>query len=312
MKRLTFAFSIIALFFIMLFFPKQVVFGASKGLLLWFEVILPTLLPFMIISNLLIHTNSISYISMLVGPVFRKVFHVTPDGSFAILTGFLCGYPMGAKTTADLITTGRISKQEGAYLLSFCNNTSPMFIISYIVLQNLKQEALVLPTLFILFLSPILCSFLFRMYHKPKQALCNPAQISRNNQIQFHFLTLDTCIMNAFETITKVGGYIMLFSVLITLASIIPFSNDILQQFLLPALEITNGIPLILENQTSAQITYVSIVACTSFGGLCSIAQTKSMIQESGLSILPYIIEKLITALVTSLLAFLYWNMFYL
>ena len=61
-----------------------------------------------------------------------------------------------------------------------------------------------------------------------------------------------------------------------------------------------------LKTYCPKQKNNVSILALTSFGGLCSVAQTKSMIRQSGLSIVPYIAEKLVTALVTSLLAFFY------
>ena len=130
MRRYAFPFSVILLFFIMLSFPQEVFDGASEGLLLWFQIVLPTLLPFIIISNILIQTNSISLLSHIFGPAFQKIFRISTDGSFVVLAGFLCGYPMGAKVTSDLILAGRITKSEGSYLLSFCNNTSPMFIIS--------------------------------------------------------------------------------------------------------------------------------------------------------------------------------------
>ncbi|MEE1314307.1 MAG: transporter, partial [Faecalimonas sp.] len=158
----------IAFFFVLLCFPKETVSGATSGLLLWFQIVLPTLLPYLIATNLLIQTNSISYISRFSGPFLQRIFRVSPDGSFAILAGFLCGYPIGAKVSADLVRSHRISEKEGNYLLSFCNNTSPAFLTSYLVLQNLKEEALLLPTLLILFLSPILCSFFFRRFYFTK------------------------------------------------------------------------------------------------------------------------------------------------
>lgn len=291
---------ILVFFFLMLIFPHEVFRGASEGLLLWFQIVLPTLLPSMILANLLIHTNSLFYISHVFGPVFHYLFHISESGSFSVLTGFLCGYPMGAKVTADLVSTGHISKSEGNYLLSFCNNTSPMFLISYVVLQNLKKPALMLPSVCIVCSAPVLCSFLFRMYYKPSAKPSFPHKMSLPSKKQFEFQVLDACIMNGFETITKVGGYIMLFSILFALFEHTPF------KFLLPLLEITNGIPLILKNIPSFPVAYVYLMTLTAFGGLCSVAQTKSMIQGSGLSIRYYVIEKLITALVTSLLAFLY------
>ena len=120
-------------FFSMILFPSLTLEGACNGLLLWFQTVLPTLLPFVIVSNLLISTNSIYFINQRIGWLFQCIFKVSPSGSYPILIGFLCGYPMGAKTIADLVKSQTLSKNEGQYLLSFCNNTSPMFILIFIL-----------------------------------------------------------------------------------------------------------------------------------------------------------------------------------
>ena len=300
MKKIISLFIIIGFFVIMLIFPQQTFEGASNGLLLWFQIILPTLLPFIILSNLLIHTNAVTYISTIVKPFVQRLFRVSDCGCYAIFVGFLCGYPMGAKVVTDLIQTEKISQQEGQYLLSFCNNTSPMFIISFIVMQNLKNESLLLGTLVILYLAPVLCSLLFRRFYKVnKQSFIQKKH--SNEGFFFDFNLFDNCIMNGFETITKVGGYIMLFSVLFSICETVSYTK-----YLLPFLEITNGIHWISNNIQPLYITFTLVLTLTSFGGFCAIAQTNSMIQESKLSILPYIIQKLITALVTSLLAMIY------
>lgn len=299
MKQFTSAITIIVFFFFMLSFPKQTLLGASEGLLLWFQILLPTLLPYLILTNLMIYTNSITYISYIFGPFFQKLLGVSKSGSFAVLAGFLCGYPVGAKVTADLVRTKKITQNEGKYLLSFCNNTSPAFISSYLVIQNLRDESLLFSTLFILYLSPIICSFLFRkIYHIAPSNEYIPE--SSDSNIYFSFEIFDNCIMNAFETITKVGGYVILFSVLIALGSMTPLAP------VLAVLEITNGIPCILNTVPDFYISYVLVLALTSFGGFCAIAQTKTMLYDTELSIIPYTIEKLITALVTSLLSLFY------
>ena len=209
MKRYFTSLCVIALFVLMLLFPQPVFKGASSGLLLWFNVILPTLLPFMIVSNLLIGTRAIDAISKVFGPVMCRLFGVTRYGSFAIIAGFLCGYPMGGKVTADLVRKQYITWQEGQYLLSFTNNTSPMFIISYVVWQNLKDTSRTMPALLILILSPILCSFLFRIYYRPGARIHSSEYPPLPKAAAASLM--DSCIMNGFETITKVGGYIMLF-----------------------------------------------------------------------------------------------------
>ncbi|MBQ8558976.1 MAG: transporter [Tyzzerella sp.] len=302
MKQITYALTSIFLFFVMLCFPKETLSGATDGLLLWFQIVMPTLLPFFILTNFLIHTNSIKYISQICGPVLQKLFRVSPNGSFAVLAGFLCGYPIGAKVTADLVKTDRISLSEGKYLLSFCNNTSPAFITSYIVIQNFKEEELLFPTLLILYLSPILCSFLFRRIYKIPSDISKQTP-NQDSSIRFGFEIVDECIMNSFENITKIGGYIMLFSILFSLGRKLPIAP------VLPILEITTGIPKILKTYTNFKTAYVLVLALTSFGGLCAVAQSNSMLNGTKLSITTYTIQKLITAGVTSLFAFTYITM---
>ena len=308
MKRYFTSLCVIALFVLMLLFPQPVFKGASSGLLLWYNVILPTLLPFMIVSNLLIGTRAIDAISKVFGPVMCRLFGVTRYGSFAIIAGFLCGYPMGGKVTADLVRKQYITWQEGQYLLSFTNNTSPMFIISYVVWQNLKDTSRTMPALLILILSPILCSFLFRIYYRPGARIHSSEYPPLPKAAAASLM--DSCIMNGFETITKVGGYIMLFSILIALLQKLPLDHFLFSLLLLPSLEMTNGIPLLCVSPLSADACFVLSLALTSFGGWCSVAQTRSMVQGARLPITPYIIEKLITTLVTSLLAYTYIRLF--
>jgi len=291
--------TLLSLFFliIMLLFPSETLHGTTNGLLLWFQIVLPSLLPFFIITNLLIRTNAFHFITKLCGPLFQYFFRISPNGSFAVLTGFFCGYPIGAKVTSDLVKQNKISNTEGNYLLSFCNNSSPAFISNYIILQQFKDPSLLIPSILLLFLSPILCSFIFRRYYKTQKS---QKKTLSNSHLYFHFQLLDDSIMNAFETITKIGGYIIIFSILFSLGIHTPIHA------FLPILEITNGISYLTKTSQNFIYTYVSIMALTSFGGLCSIAQTYSVIQGSKLSILSYTIEKLITALVTSLLAIIY------
>ena len=124
MKNHFFQFFLILCFFVMLLFPSEVFEGAKSGLLLWFLTVLPTLFPFLLISRLLLDSCACSLLNKLLAPVISRLFGISAQGSFAFIVGFLCGYPMGAKITADLFHARQISKAEASYLLSFCNNTS--------------------------------------------------------------------------------------------------------------------------------------------------------------------------------------------
>ena len=205
----------------------------------------------------------------------------------------------------DLIIGGYITEEEGKYLLSFCNNTSPVFIMNFIIWKTLGREELLIPSIFILLGTPMLLSFVFRRFYlKEEKYFCNQKKETRNRK-KWNFQVVDTCIMDGFETITKVGGYIIVFSVILSLFQSLPL-KPMLLQILLPSLEVTNGIAIIGKSKVIFDLQYPAIIGLTSFGGFCAAAQTQCMIQKTNISIFPYIIEKLVTAVVASIIAFLY------
>ncbi len=296
----------VCLFLFMLLCPQAVFSGASKGLMLWFEVVLPTLYPFLLLSGFLLVTGNLHVISSLLGGICSRVFGVSRNGSFVVLTGFLCGYPMGAKTAADLYESGYISHEEGRYLLSFCNNTSPSFIMNFLVLQTLGDQTLLLPSLLILTAAPVIVSFLTRrLYHlnaNRAQGHKNAPQGIPENNWNFH--EIDACIMNSFETLLKVGGYIILFSVILSLLQVMdtPTWLDCALSFL----EVTNGLAMLGSLHLPMTLSYPLMLGLTAFGGLCAAAQTQCMVQRAGFPIGPYLMQKLAAALTASLLGILY------
>lgn len=310
MKHFPAGIFVTALFAAMLIFPQAVFSGAEEGLLLWFQIIFPTLFPFLVVTSLLLSSGGLNLITRLFGGLFRRIFRVTQNGAFAVLAGFLCGYPMGAKVTADLLRAEKISDREARYLLSFCNNTSPVFIINFIVWKTFGDERLMLPTLLILIGSPVLMSFIFRrIYLKGRHPFPEPSAALKEKKTRFDFSVLDSCMMNSFEAIVKVGGYIILFSVLLSLLEELSGQNSILIAAA-PALEVTNGILLLSSSVSDPGLRYAAVLGLTSFGGLCSAAQTQCMLEGTGLSVIPYIIQKLTTAAAASLLSFIYLALF--
>ena len=297
MKNHFFQFFLILCFFVMLLFPSEVFEGAKSGLLLWFLTVLPTLFPFLLISRLLLDSCACSLLNKLLAPVISRLFGISAQGSFAFIVGFLCGYPMGAKITADLFHARQISKAEASYLLSFCNNTSPAFLIHYIVLGYFQNPRLIFPSVLILYGTPILLTFFFRI--KKHFASSNTTDITSPFTIsKIPSCSLDFCLMDSSEAIVKLQK--------------LPISHPFYQLFLLPSLELTNGCALLNKTITaqtiplSFPIYYSLCMGHTAFGGWCALFQTGSMINGSGLSLNSYARKKLVTALVTSLFAYLY------
>ena len=310
MKQLLSGLPVLVLFLAMLFSPKAVFEGAESGLLLWFQVVFPTLFPFMLVSGLMLSGGGLVVISRIFGRLFSTLFATSPNGSFAVIAGFLCGYPMGAKVSADLVRSGRISRDEGAYLLSFCNNTSPIFIMNFIVWKTFDREELMIPTLLILIGVPAFLSLFFRRFYlNGRKKFPDLSEGKRDNAKLLNFEMLDSCLADSFESIVKVGLYIIFFSILIALPGKLSAGHPLLAG-ILPTLEMTNGILMIHKAAPDLTVSYPLILGLTSFGGFCSAAQTKCMLKAASLPILPYIIQKLTAAAAASLLGIVYMHVF--
>lgn len=189
----------------------------------------------------------------------------------------------------------------------FLQQYKPCFHLKLCCHSESEKDSISIPFLLILTLTPLMMSFVFRLFYRAKDHIhpfSHMMQVSSSTASQSENLSgnyFDRCIMNAFESITKVGGYMMMFSVLIQLlASALPDNTASL--LLYSSLEISTGIRRLASSALYTSHKIILCAALTSFGGWCCIAQTYSMISGNHLPILPYIAEKLATALVTSLL----------
>lgn len=308
MKRISIILSILALLIFMMIFPNASLAASKRGLMLWFEVLIPSLLPFIILSGFLIKTNIIQQLLGIFPRFWKIVFGVSSHGAYALILGLFCGYPMGAKLTADLYDSGCISRSEADYLLTFSNNASPTFISTYILLETLQMQSLMVPTFVILYLSNYLCSLIFRVYYNrfviATEAYVNKKEISTPIPLME---LIDTSIMNGFESMAKLGGYVILFSILAGLTLKLTFLGQNLRYIFLGMLEITNGIQYIASAPWSFPWKYTMIMAVTAFGGFSSIAQTKCMIRNANLSIKNYVTAKLLNGCITIALCQLFF-----
>ena len=306
-----------------LIYPQDAVTAAATGLTLWYEKILPTLLPFAILSYILIHSGYLQYINRLFAPILCRLFPVSDNGAFILLSGFLFGFPMGSKNCAELLKCGKIDKKEADVLFVITNNISPVFISSYILCQQLQMPSLIIISYVVLYLPPLMIGELLlrksvsniknpphgfaapercrlRQNSSPRGAHSTGHFFSNAEKMpasgsQMNFKIIDAGIMNGFETLTRLGGYIMLFSMIASITQKLPLSGQ--TRLLLTGIaEITNGINLLPTYIRSMQWQYILAMTFTASGGLSGIAQTSSMIKDTGLSLKSYCVLKLLLA----------------
>ena len=116
MKKSLLFLSSLLLFFCLLIFPARTFFYACEGVNLWFHTILPSLLPFLILTSLLLETGAARRISARAEVFFQTVFGLSPAGFYALFLGLFCGFPMGARITAQLYEAEEIDRNEACYV----------------------------------------------------------------------------------------------------------------------------------------------------------------------------------------------------
>ena len=300
-------FSLLLFFFMgfLLLFPQTALEAASSGLVLWYRNLVPVLLPFLILSNLLIRLDIVSSLLKYIHPLLHLIWGTTIYGSYGILSGFLFGYPMGAKVLHDLQQEEKICPEEARYLIGFVNNLSPAFLITFLVHQNLRQPALLGPTLAILYGSPILTGLLTSFSYRRKKTAPS-AQKKKAPKVPLKPELIDACISDGIMNITKLGVYIMLFSVITGAINKIPIKNTLLRCMITGCLEITSGIRMTAAASLPFPEKYLCLILLCSFGGICAIFQTLSVFSMPKETFRHYLKAKALTLLLGAILTLIF------
>ena len=309
MKRIFYTAGTLLLLVFLLRFPEEALSASRDGLNLWLNTLLPTLLPFIILTGILIHTGMVEKLLKPLSPVWSHIFGISPSGAYALLLGLLCGYPMGAKITSDLYGCGRISKREAEYLLTFTNHASPVFIYTYLIHICLNDRFHPWLIYGPLLLSSCLTMIFFRFFvYRNRTRTPDTFFSEKNKEPSAPGVTgtlLDASIMNGFETITLLGGYILLFSILSAFVRHYWNAREMTEYLFLGALELTTGLHQLARSGFSPVLRYLCSMPMAAFGGVCILAQTKSLLHKE-LSVLPYISAKCLNAAITAISALVF------
>ena len=281
---------------LLLRYPALSLQYAATGLQLWFQKMIPTLLPFMILSGILIAMNLTERFVKILHPLLHTLYRISPNGSYTLFMGFLCGFPMGARIVGQLREQGKLSQKEGNLLLAFCNNIGPIYFLSYVVPTLSIEKPLI--CFVIMYGVPLLYGLLvMRLFPLSSPLMTGKQEVSEStNSLLF---AIDTAIQSGLIGIGKLGGYMVFFNLLNIM--FVPFRHlptGLLACYQL-LLEITSGI-----DQCGHLYPYAVLVLLP-FGGFSCIAQTYSMIRHTDLSIRAYLFHKLAQTGLTALCYFL-------
>ncbi|WP_245948193.1 sporulation integral membrane protein YlbJ [Paenibacillus sambharensis] len=123
------AWSCSALLLLLACFPEESLQASSRGLSIWWDVLFPSLFPFFIISELMLGFGVVHFFGTLLDPLMRPLFRLPGIAGFVVTMGYVSGYPVGARLTAQLREKNQVTRAEGERMVAFTTTSDPIFLI---------------------------------------------------------------------------------------------------------------------------------------------------------------------------------------
>lgn len=340
---------ILALFCIFLVaFSNSNLAAAKNGLILWATAVVPSLFPFFVATELLSYTNIIAFFGKWLTPIVKPLLGIPGEGVFAFLMGLISGYPVGAKIVAHLKKQELCTKEEAERMLAFTNNSGPLFIIGTVGITLFGNTTIGILLFITHVLACISVGISLNLFAKRKNNfLINNRNhlYTRNTDVNYKYKKqfqkngsnfeatapsfsslgeiLGNSIKSATSTILMIGGFVVMFSVIISILnqshildglsnilspalSIIGIPIDLVKPLLSGIVELTNGVSLVAN--TPMKTISINIILCSfllGFGGFSVLLQVFSIVSKNGLSIKKYTFGKLLQGIFAAFYTFL-------
>jgi len=322
----------------MILLPEPSFRAAERGLILWWEVVLPALLPFFIAAELLMGMGIVHFMGVFMEPLMRPLFNVPGAGSFSFAMGLASGYPLGASLSARLKESGLATKTEAERLMCFCNTSDPLFMTGAVAVGMLKRVDAGIFIIMGHYLSALIVGISLRFWRRkspPSPPIDsgergfivtrayramrnyqrkNPKPFGEilgaavNKSVMSLLMILGFIVLSSvvFEVLKSVGAIGVLSSVIskVVPEKIIPAS---LHEALVSGLfEITIGCSTASE-AAAPLISKVALVgAIIAWSGLSVHAQVAAVIHGARLSVWPYVASRGFQAVLAGILTYLF------
>ncbi len=318
-KNAIFLLGVICLLLGLILYPEVSLKSAYNGLMAWFNVVLPSLFPFFIISELLIEIGFVNMLGNVLRPIIGPLFKVSGESAFPFAMSIISGYPVGAKITSSLREKKIISKTIGERTLSFSSTSGPLFMLGAVSIGILGNGKIAPLIMYPHYLGAITVGLAFNFYKSKEKP--NHSNNKNNASIILYTLNknysigsvLSKAMLKSINTILLVGGFIIFYSVLTELIFIsdifnrflnyIPLSINIelLKGVIAGLLEVTTGIQRIASLNIELTYKLMIINFLIGWSGFSIHSQALSFISKTDMDSKLYIFSKLLHGIFASI-----------
>ncbi|WP_180994247.1 sporulation integral membrane protein YlbJ [Bacillus sp. Marseille-P3661] len=327
----------------LIFHPQESLEASKRGLDMWWNVVFPSLLPFFIVSELLIGYGVVKFIGVLLEPLMRPLFKVPGVGGFVWAMGMASGFPSGAKITARLRKEKQLTKIEAERLVSFTNSSNPLFIFGAVSVGFFNNPNMGILLAISHYLGNLFVGILMRFHGRS-----NKNDISELDSVKFSLKDafnslhetrlkdkrpigklLGDAVLSSIQTLLMIGGFIILFSVFnrllyivnITevisifftfLLSIFHLSTDLAVPLISGMFEITLGSQLTSQTDGSDLNKIIIVSFILAFSGFSVHAQVASILAETDIRFKPFFIARILHGILAACFALLLFKPLYI
>ncbi len=325
---------------LLVLYPEQGFHAAVGGLKVFWDVVFPSLLPFFVLSELLLGLGVVSALGVLLEPLMRPLFSVPGVGAFALSMGLAAGYPMDAVITARFRQQDLCSRIEGERMLAFTNTADPLFMFGAVAVGMFKAAAVGIALAIAHYASSFVVGVTYKFYGRSEERRLSPAA-AQHRGVEGHLLRrsvhammaaknqdgrafgklLGDAVTDSLRTLLMIGGFIMFFAVFIrileqvgalALAALplramfaaIGLAPTLVQPLLAGIFEIDIG-SAAAAAANAPLIERLSVVsAIIAWSGLSVHAQVASVLTKTDIRMRPYFIARAYHAVLAALFTF--------
>jgi len=334
------AFLAVSLTIGMVIFPEDTFSSALVGLRVWWEIVFPALLPFFVFSEILMGLGVVNAMGVLLEPLMRPLFNVPGVGSFVMAMGLASGYPLGAILTSKLRRQNACSQVEAERLISFTNTADPLFMFGAVAVGMFGDATVGTILALSHYLASLLVGLCMAFY-------CRNAPQTSDHVVRGNILIkslvelhrarkrdgrplgqlMGDAIRNSVQSLLTIGGFIIIFSVLTRLATIVGIVDLIgamvalmlaplgIATTLAPSVvsgffEITLGTQVCAAAMAPLTQRVAMAGAIIAWSGLSVHGQVASVINGTDIRMTPYLLSRLLHAVLAFVLTIVLWNTF--
>ncbi len=273
--------------------------GIRRGLSICAETLIPSLFPFMVISEMLVRSGLGGFASKYLGKPMQGLFGVSGACAGALMLGILCGFPVGAKTCAALYDKGEICKDDAEALLSFCNFPSPPFMIFAVGEGLFGDRRLGLLLYFSSLVSGLAYGIISSFGRRKRERIrLSGAPFEREPTSEI----FTRSVSGAASALIAVCAYVVFFTCAVScISGILAGGSEQVRAILFSFFELTSGASVCAE-LGGGMLSAVLCSAAAGWSGLCIFFQISSLAR--GLSMKGYLVSKAFSSLISAAITF--------